>query len=144
KGLSAGRAIIKSFQHNGLLVPGNAHGKRHDFSNHTRLFHESITVCDNHIVNPKHKHSDSYFEHCYSDGESLLSIDLGVSYNLIGAQIKSNTFPGIYKIEVKNRCEDWVTLVDKLNQQPNGNNQYDYFAANARFIRIHYPHSNDE
>src|SRR5699024_3690543 len=106
KGLSAGRAIIKSFPHNGLLVPGNAHGKRHDFSNHTRLFHESITVGDNHIVDPKHEHSDSYFEHCYFDGESLLSIDLGVSYNLIGAQIKSDTFPGIYKIEVKNRCED--------------------------------------
>src|SRR5699024_1134164 len=136
KGLNAGYATIQSLSYEGHLIPDQIYKKSERLSN--RLFHQTITVLDNQPAKHEVENSGWCYEVFVSNKETVLTIDLGDSCNLTGAAIdlKSCTVPKWYAIQVNNPCEDWVNIV---NQHPSNNNWYDYFSANARFIRIQFP-----
>ncbi|WP_045520804.1 discoidin domain-containing protein [Neobacillus niacini] len=143
-GLEQGSASITNVPYHGEFVPKITSDEMNIIKNNHLALPYSIVGssedADYNVNNLNDGNPKSCWKPCKIDQQPSLLLDLGESLNVTGSKLiwNSEGYPKEYKMEVSNNKRDWITLVNRLDVDSSNLIMYEYFASNARYIRIHF------
>lgn len=147
-GLKSGSALIKSVPYSGYFVTGG-NNEGHCLINEkdVALNKPVIVSSEQHpniASNMNDGNRNSYWLPDETDSVSWAQMDLGECLNIIGSKLiwTTNNNQKKYKIKVSVDGEDWITLVNQSDDS-NGQNQFNQFASNARYVCIIFHNSGE-
>ncbi|MBL4935998.1 discoidin domain-containing protein [Clostridium sp. YIM B02515] len=144
-GLASGSAEITTIPYNGVLVPGGSDERNNPLKGENISFGKTVTVSSEQSDKGASFLNDLTESTSWRPAKTTTpqwaKVDLGANYNLTGAELVLDTIDTSlkYKIEVSEDNNNWVTVVDKTQNESTAQRQDNAFASNARYVRLTIP-----